>query len=581
MIDELLDAGLLHADIRCVHGGSLRAQAQEPWLDGTRSPGAPPAQSRDTSRAARHGRSFDAEGGLRRLAGNLGRAVVKVSAVKPEHRRIEAPARVFESQEALLEAFQAGALTGDFVAVIRAQGPRANGMPELHKLTPTLGVLQDRGQRVALLTDGRMSGASGKVLAAIHVVPEAACAGAIARLRDGDMVSSMPEAGLLEARVDTATWAQRQPARPALAPNRSGHGRELFGLMRAAVGSAEEGACACSRRAEMDAPQYDLIADIGGTNARFALTDPREARLPLLQQQSLRCAEFGSLQHAAEHYLAAVGARPTRAAIAVACPVTGDAIRLTNRAWSFSRSELAAALGLDTLHVLNDFGAGGLGHPGAGRGRTRDPARRRRGAAARSGERAGSGHGPRRGPAGRRPSPRLARGGDRRRPRQLRAARRRGAASRAGSPHASAAPRTNACSPARAGAHRRGAGRRRGFTHAGRPRRACAIRRTSSEAALAGHDVVARRTLARFCAVLGSVAGDAALIHGARAVMIAGGIVPRFIPFLRTSAFRERFLARAALPPCWRAWPCVVTHPQPGLLGAAMALRAHTEETAP
>ena len=245
VIDELLDAGLLHEDIRCVHGGSLRAQAQEPWLDGTRLAWrAAPAQSRDTAVLRGMADPFDAEGGLRRLAGNLGRAVVKVSAVKPEHRRIEAPARVFESQEALLEGFQAGALTGDFVAVIRAQGPRANGMPELHKLTPTLGVLQDRGQRVALLTDGRMSGASGKVLAAIHVVPEAACAGAIARLRDGDMVCIDAEAGLLEARVDTATWAQRQPARPALAPNRSGHGRELFGLMRAAVGSAEEGACA-------------------------------------------------------------------------------------------------------------------------------------------------------------------------------------------------------------------------------------------------------------------------------------------------------------------------------------------------
>jgi phosphogluconate dehydratase len=187
---------------------------------------------------------FDREGGLRRLEGNLGRAVVKVSAVAPEHRALTAPARIFDSQEALLAAFKAGELDrGDMVAVVRGQGPRANGMPELHKLTPTLGVMQDRGQRVALLTDGRMSGASGKVLAAIHVVPEAHCGGAIAKLRAGDFVRIDAEAGVLEAQVDAATWSARAPARVDVAGNQFGLGRELFGLMRDRAGTAEEGAC--------------------------------------------------------------------------------------------------------------------------------------------------------------------------------------------------------------------------------------------------------------------------------------------------------------------------------------------------
>jgi phosphogluconate dehydratase len=243
VIRELIDAGLLHPDIRCVHGGDLRAQAMEPWLDGTtllwREP---PARSLDTSVLRGVADPFDREGGLRRLQGRLGRAVVKISAVAPEFRAIEAPARVFESQDALLEAFKAGTLTGDFVAVVRGQGPRANGMPELHKLTPTLAAMQDRGQRVALLTDGRMSGASGKVLAAIHVVPEAACAGAIACLRDGDIVHIDAEAGILDVRVDADAWAARTPALPALAGNRFGSGRELFAAMRAHVGSAEQGA---------------------------------------------------------------------------------------------------------------------------------------------------------------------------------------------------------------------------------------------------------------------------------------------------------------------------------------------------
>ncbi len=245
VIRELLAAGLLHPDIRCVHGGDLTAQAQEPWLDDLQLRWRdPPTASGDTSVLRGVREPFDREGGLRCLHGNLGRAIVKVSAVAAEHRRIQAPARIFDSQDAVLDAFKAGTLSGDFVAVVRGQGPRANGMPEFHKLTPTLSVLLDRGQRVALLTDGRMSGASGKVLAAIHVVPEAICGGAIAKLRDGDVVLICADSGRLEALVDPAEWAARTPAPLDLSGNQFGVGRELFGLMRAHAGSAEEGASA-------------------------------------------------------------------------------------------------------------------------------------------------------------------------------------------------------------------------------------------------------------------------------------------------------------------------------------------------
>ena len=241
---DLLDAGLLHPDIRCVHGGDLYAQAQEPWLDGsTLRWRDPPTESLDHEIIRPFTEPFANEGGLRLLCGNLGRAVVKISAVAPEHRRIRAPARVFDSQDALLAAFKAGQLTGDLVAVVRGQGPRANGMPELHKLTPTLSVLQDRGQRVALLTDGRMSGASGTVLAAIHLVPEAAEAGPIARLREGDVLVIDAETGRLEVECEATEWAARTPAALDLASHRQGMGRELFGLMRSHVGTAEQGAC--------------------------------------------------------------------------------------------------------------------------------------------------------------------------------------------------------------------------------------------------------------------------------------------------------------------------------------------------
>ncbi|MBX3724419.1 MAG: phosphogluconate dehydratase [Xanthomonadales bacterium] len=245
VIRELLEAGLLHPDIRCVHGGDLRDQACEPWLDGTALRWRePPTASLDTSIVRTVADPFDCEGGLRRLQGNLGRAIAKVSAVAPGHRRILAPARVFESQDAVLDAFRRGDLVGDLVAVVRGQGPRANGMPELHKLTPTLSVLQQRGQRVALLTDGRMSGASGTVLAAIHVVPEALDGGMLAGLRDGDPICIDAEAGTFDVHVDTATLDARPLVHPETAHSAQGDGRELFGLMRAATGNAEQGACA-------------------------------------------------------------------------------------------------------------------------------------------------------------------------------------------------------------------------------------------------------------------------------------------------------------------------------------------------
>ena len=245
VISQLIDAGLLHGDLLCVHGGDLRQQAQEPHLDGIQLVWRnPPAASSDTNVLRPVDYPFDSEGGLRLVQGRLGRAVVKVSAVAPEHRRITAPAKVFNQQDDLITAFKAGQLDGDFVAVIRGQGPRANGMPELHKLTPTLGLLQDRGQRVALLTDGRMSGASGKVLAAIHLVPEAVCGGAIAKIRDGDLITIDTEASLVDVNVSEAEWDARETTHIDTAGNQFGTGRELFAVFRQQVDSAEDGACA-------------------------------------------------------------------------------------------------------------------------------------------------------------------------------------------------------------------------------------------------------------------------------------------------------------------------------------------------
>ena len=244
LIRELLGAGLLHEEVKTVWGTGLDGYRQTPALDagGNVVWGDGPTASEDEKVLAPMARPFSAEGGLKLLSGNLGRAVIKVSAVKPEHHVVEAPAIVFNSQDELREAFKAGRLNRDFVAVVRFQGPRANGMPELHQLTPTLGLLQDRGHKVALVTDGRMSGASGKVPAAIHVTPEAAEGGALARLRDGDVIRVDAPNGRLEVLANPADLAARTPLAPDLTANERGLGRELFRMFRANSVPAELGA---------------------------------------------------------------------------------------------------------------------------------------------------------------------------------------------------------------------------------------------------------------------------------------------------------------------------------------------------
>jgi phosphogluconate dehydratase len=243
LIRELLDAGLLHGDVLTVAGPGLAPYAQAPELgpDGLVWRDAP-ALSGDESVLRPAAQPFSPNGGLRLLTGNLGRAIIKVSAVKAEHRKILAPARVFNSQEELQVAYRAGELNRNFVAVVRFQGPRANGMPELHQLTPPLANLQDQGFHVALVTDGRMSGASGKVPAAIHATPEALVGGPLSKIQDGDLIELDAERGTLEVRVDSAEWAVRPSApRPGPAPAH-GSGRELFGLFRAHATPAEAGA---------------------------------------------------------------------------------------------------------------------------------------------------------------------------------------------------------------------------------------------------------------------------------------------------------------------------------------------------
>ncbi|MCU0942180.1 MAG: dihydroxy-acid dehydratase, partial [Hydrogenophaga sp.] len=243
LMRELAGAGLLHTDVRTVMGDGLDAYALEPWLDGERLAWRPvPAASGDTDVLRPVSDPFSADGGLRLLTGNLGRSVIKVSAVKPAHRVVRAPAVVVNDQQELLAKFKAGELERDFVAVVRYQGPRANGMPELHKLTPPLAVLQDKGFKVALVTDGRMSGASGKVPAAIHCTPEALADGPLARVRDGDMITLDAERGVLKVDVDAATLAARPVSHPDLSHHQHGTGRELFGLFRHHVSGAEQGA---------------------------------------------------------------------------------------------------------------------------------------------------------------------------------------------------------------------------------------------------------------------------------------------------------------------------------------------------
>ena len=316
-----------------------------------------------------------------------------------------------------------------------------------------------------------------------------------------------------------------------------------------------------------------LIADIGGTNARFALTDLSASKAQVLDARSLDASAFASLQHAAEHYLHAVGVQPRRAAIAVASPVNGEEIRLTNRAWSFTRSELQRALGLDHLHVLNDFGAVAWSVPALSDADTITV----------HGSDDASLHGP---VSVLGPGTGL------------------GVAMLVGEDphwhvveteggHISFAPlgeeelavaRWFTARFGRVSNERLLCGS--GLSHIDAVLRGAVDHVTGQHqdlrepadivaAALEGHDLAARRTLARFCAVLGSVAGDAALIHGARTVMLAGGIVPRFVPFLRSSAFRERFLAKGRFAPYLETVTIrVITHNSPGLLGAAMSLRA-------
>ncbi|MGC6934168.1 phosphogluconate dehydratase [Pseudomonas aeruginosa] len=243
LIRQLLDGGLLHEDVQTVAGPGLRRYTREPFLeDGRLVWREGPERSLDEAILRPLDKPFSAEGGLRLMEGNLGRGVMKVSAVAPEHQVVEAPVRIFHDQASLAAAFKAGELERDLVAVVRFQGPRANGMPELHKLTPFLGVLQDRGFKVALVTDGRMSGASGKVPAAIHVSPEAIAGGPLARLRDGDRVRVDGLNGELRVLVDDAEW-QARSLEPAPQDGNLGCGRELFAFMRNAMSSAEEGAC--------------------------------------------------------------------------------------------------------------------------------------------------------------------------------------------------------------------------------------------------------------------------------------------------------------------------------------------------
>ncbi|WP_432698127.1 phosphogluconate dehydratase [Marinobacterium sp. YM272] len=240
---ELLSAGLLNEDVTTIVGEGLDQYTREPYLeDGKLAWRDGPTQSLDTSVVASVSEPFSANGGLRLMQGNLGRGVIKVSAVKPEHRIVEAPAVVLHDQDELKPMFEKGELDRDCIVVVRFQGPSAIGMPELHKLTPYLGTLQDRGFKVALVTDGRMSGASGKVPAAIHLTPEATKGGLIAKVRDGDMLRLDAETGELNLLVDALDLAAREPADADLSGSHFGMGRELFGGMRQLVSGAEEGA---------------------------------------------------------------------------------------------------------------------------------------------------------------------------------------------------------------------------------------------------------------------------------------------------------------------------------------------------
>jgi phosphogluconate dehydratase len=246
LIAQLLSAGLLHDAVHTIMGQGLHRYTVEPWLNpalnGQLDWRNVPAKSADEAVLRPVTHPFSADGGLRLLKGNLGRAVVKVSAVKPEHRQVRAPAIVLTDQKQLGVLFKEGKLERDFVAVVRNQGPQANGMPELHRLTPVLGVLQDKGFKVALVTDGRMSGASGKVPAAIHLSPESVNGGLIGKVQDGDMIALDCDTQTLQLEVSDADLAKRTAPTPDLSGNQHGTGRDIFALFRANAALAEEGA---------------------------------------------------------------------------------------------------------------------------------------------------------------------------------------------------------------------------------------------------------------------------------------------------------------------------------------------------
>ena len=276
---ELMDAGLMHADATTIVEGGMRAFAQEPRLtDGKVSYVPAAAVSGDEEVVRPAANPFEAQGGLRLLRGNIGRSLIKLSAVKPQYRSIEAPAVVVDAPQILNKLHAAGALPQDFIAVVRYQGPRSNGMPELHSLAPLLGLLQNQGRRVALVTDGRLSGASGKIPAAIHVTPEAARGGPIARIREGDIIRLDGEAGTLEVLVDAAEWASRGIAANT-APAGSDMGRNLFAMNRRIVGPADQGAISIScgpARPDGSLWEYDAEYELGHDHAAAAA--PHEAK---------------------------------------------------------------------------------------------------------------------------------------------------------------------------------------------------------------------------------------------------------------------------------------------------------------
>lgn len=244
VVRELLGNGLLHQNVHTVAGFGLERYTQEPWLDNGQLAWRDGATtSLDANVIASIAKPFEYHGGTKLLAGNLGRAVMKTSAVPADNLIIEAPAIVFESQHDIVPAFEAGKLDRDCVVVVRFQGPQANGMPELHKLMPPLGVLMDRGFKVALVTDGRLSGASGKVPSAIHVTPEAYTGGMLAKVQSGDMIRVNGRTGELQLLVDEAELSKRSPSRPDLSSERNGCGRELFSALRSQLSGAEQGAC--------------------------------------------------------------------------------------------------------------------------------------------------------------------------------------------------------------------------------------------------------------------------------------------------------------------------------------------------